>query len=969
MRFTITVSRRDPESDAAGRGTLSDMHELGLTGIKSVAIDHVYRLDGDITRDDAEMLAVRLLSDPIVKDWFLTEGPKTGGNAGADSTVEVAYNPGVMDPVEASVLKAARDMGIDGLSSVATATRYRIYGAVSDAEVERAAHELLVNDTIQHLVTGDESFHLAVPHDDGPVEPDYVDLASADDSRLMDISRKGGLSLNLEEMRKIKAHYAGVGRNPTDVELETLAQTWSEHCVHKTFKGRFLYSEGADGEVEIIDNLMKQTVMKATHELDRDWCVSVFHDNAGIIKFSDTHHVCFKAETHNHPSALEPYGGAGTGVGGVIRDVLGTGLGAWPVANTDVFCFARPDFPRDEVPDGVLHPRRIMRGVVSGVRDYGNRIGVPTVNGAVVFDDRYLGNPLVYCGTIGIMPVGCETKEVKPGMQVVVVGGRTGRDGIHGATFSSAELGSDEEQVWSNAVQIGNAITEKKMTDVLMVARDRRLYSAITDCGAGGLSSAVGEMGEDTGAEVDLEKVPLKYAGLTYTEIWISEAQERMVLAVPPENVEELLALFASEDVEATVIGAFTDTKRLVLRYHGVQVSDFDMEFLHNGVPQVERPAVWNPKPQADPQIDEEPDLGPDLLRLLGDPTIASKEWIVRQYDHEVQGGSVIKPLVGRENDGPSDASAFRPLLDSDRGIVVANGINPRYGLIDPYWMALNGIDEALRNIVAVGGDRRKVAILDNFCWGNPEVAERCGELVRAARGCYDGAKAFETPFISGKDSFYNEYQTPQGTITIPPTLLISAMAVVEDVNRLVTMDLKKPDHLLYLVGTTRPELGGSFYWHHKGHLGSSVPQVDLATAPQLMDRMHCAISTGTVRACHDLSEGGLGVALAEMAFASGIGVDVDLGLVVFDEDAGPNDATGRADTILFSESPTRWLCEVDPDDAERFEAALDGMPFRRIGQTGASDRLRIRGLTGELVVNLPLDELRDAWQSTLRQV
>ncbi len=731
--------------------------------------------------------------------------------------------------------------------------------------------------------------------------------------------------------------------------------------MHKTFRGKFFYSEDG-GPAEQIDNLLKETIVRATRELDLPWCVSVFDDNAGIIEFDEENHLCFKVETHNHPSALEPYGGAGTGIGGVLRDVLGAGLGGQPVANTDVFCFARPDHPADQLPEGVLDPRRVMRGVVSGVRDYGNRMGIPTVNGAVVFDDRYLGNPLVYCGTVGLIPVGCETKEVAPGMRIVVVGGRTGRDGIHGATFSSAELGSDEGNIWSNAVQIGNAITEEKVTDVLMVARDKRLYSGITDCGAGGLSSAVGEMGEHTGAEVDLETVPLKYDGLSYTEIWISEAQERMVLAVPPENTDELLALFASEDVEATVIGTFTDTGRLVLRYHGAEVADLDMGFLHKGVPQVVRTAIWSRPTQSDPAFDEPESLNDSLLAILSHPTVASKEWVVRQYDHEVRGGSVLKPLVGANNDGPSDAAVVRPSLSSDSAIAIANGICPRYGLIDPYWMALAAIDEALRQIVSVGGRRDRTAILDNFCWGNPEVPERLGGFVRAARGCYDAAVAYGTPFISGKDSFYNEYATPEGTISIPPTLLVSGLCVLPDIIQIISMDLKSPGHLIYVVGETKSELGGSHYLLVRGESGGEVPKVDLSTAPAAMDALAGAIRAGLVRACHDCSEGGIGVAVAEMAFAGEVGTRIDLADV-------PRTDLDRTDTVLFSESPTRWICEVAPENQAAFEAAMGGTVHGRIGETNASDRLVVQGLSGSHVVDLSLAEMKEAWQAPLREV
>ncbi len=953
--YTIVISQKYPEMDAHARGTLADIRDHGLAGITRVEVDRVYRIEGDLSREAAELLATRLFVDPVVETWAVYTAGEIPDRRGANHVLEVAYNPGVMDPVEGSVLKASSDLGV-ALRAVRTAARYRFYGEATASQILEAAYALLANKTVNHVVMGNDDLPKPFPAEvfRGPA---HVELVGRDDESLMAISRSRGLSLSVSEMRRIRDHFEHLGRNPTDIELETLAQTWSEHCVHKTFKGRIEFGG------EVIDNLLKQTIVKATRELAKPWCVSVFDDNAGVIEFDERNHVCFKVETHNHPSALEPYGGAGTGIGGVIRDVLGTGLGAKPVANTDVFCFARPDYPADEIPEGILHPRRIMRGVVAGVRDYGNRMGVPTVNGAVIFDDRYLGNPLVYCGTVGLLPVGSERKTVLPGMKIVVVGGRTGRDGIHGATFSSAELGSDEENVWSNAVQIGNPITEKKVTDVLMMARDRGLYSAITDCGAGGLSSAVGEMGERTGAVVDLERAPLKYEGLSYTEVWISEAQERMVLAVPPQHAEELLALFESENVEATVIGEFTGTGRLVMRYHGVEVADLDMKFLHKGVPQVRRKAVWQPREERDPVFEEPASLNAGLLALLSHPTIASKEWIIRQYDHEVQGGSALKPLVGAENDGPSDASVIRPVLDSGKGVLLANGINPRYSLLDPYFMALAVIDEAIRQVVAAGGNRGRTALLDNFCWGNPENPERLGELVRAARGCYDAAKAFETPFISGKDSFYNEYAVPSGTIAIPPTLLISAICVIEDVQKLVSMDLKEPGHFVYVVGLTRAEMGGSHYWMLRDAVGHDVPKVDLATAPTAMDKMSAAIRAGCVRACHDCSEGGIGVAVAEMAFSGGVGCEIDLGHLPADS------KHGRSDILLFSESPTRWICEVPPDRQMEFETIMEGTPFGRVGQTTAAWRMRVTGLSGNAVIDLSLEEMKEAWQRTLREV
>jgi phosphoribosylformylglycinamidine synthase len=475
--------------------------------------------------------------------------------------------------------------------------------------------------------------------------------------------------------------------------------------------------------------------MKATVDLNKSWCVSVFHDNAGVIEFDDQHHICFKVETHNHPSALEPFGGANTGIGGVIRDIMGTGLGAKPVANTDVFCFANPNHSFDNLPQGTLHPKRVLKGVVSGVRDYGNKMGIPTVNGAVCFDDGYIGNPLVFCGCVGLMPKDAVEKKVQAGDLIVVAGGKTGRDGIHGATFSSVELTDESEVVSSGAVQIGDPIQEKKLLDAQLKARDARLYSAVTDCGAGGLSSAVGEMGETVGARVDLDDVPLKYHGLTYTEIWISESQERMVFSVPEDRIDAFLAIFDDENVEATVIGEFTGTQRLELFFKSVKVCDLDMNFLHNGVPQITKSARWVEPTLKQPRLHDARDWTDTLLNVLSDLNVASKEWIVRQYDHEVQGASVMKPFVGVASDGPADAAVIKPVVDSKKGLAISNGINPRLTALDPHAMAEGVMDEAIRQIIAVGGSLAQIAVLDNFCWGNPDKPDRLGAMVRAACG------------------------------------------------------------------------------------------------------------------------------------------------------------------------------------------------------------------------------------------
>ena len=832
----------------------------------------------------------------------------------------------------------------------------------------------------------------------GKVDVRSINISDADDEKLQKISDEGMLSLNLAEMRTIQKYFASIGRDPTDVELETLAQTWSEHCGHKTFKGLIEYREYDRGKekVEIIDNMLSSMLMRATRELDKDWCISVFSDNAGIIAFDDNYGVAFKVETHNHPSAIEPYGGSETGVGGVIRDILGVGLGAKPIMNTDVFCFGPHDLPYEKLPRGTLHPKRIFKGVVAGVRDYGNRMGIPTSNGAILFDERYVGNPLVYCGNVGLIPRDKCKKQVEPGDLIVVVGGRTGRDGIHGATFASIELAEDSEVTSSSAVQIGNAIVEKRMVDTLLQARDRGLYDAITDCGAGGLSSAVGEMGEDTGARVDLEKVPLKYAGLAPWEIWLSEAQERMVLAVPPGKVDELLKVFESEDVEATVIGEFTSKtqdgsqagmpvppnfksgvpspksqvlssessgRRLHLLYNGVTVADMNMEFVHDGLPKIKKKAVWKRPVHEEPSFDAPADLTAYLKKILSSPNVASKEWVIRQYDHEVQGGSVLKPLQGVHNDGPGDACIVRPFLDSRRGVIISNGINPMYGDIDTYHMAASAIDEALRNAIAVGGNLNHTAILDNFSWGNPDKPDRLGTLVRAIKACYDIALAYGTPFISGKDSLYNEYSdsTTGESLSIPPTLLISAISVMPDVDKAVSMDAKSPGDTIYVLGKTYNEMGGSHYYHVRGFIGNSVPKVNPVEGKKLIEKLSEAISRGLVRACHDCSEGGIAVASAEMAFAGGYGMNLYM------KDVPRSDDVDRNDIVLFSESNSRFIVEVPEGSRKEFELIMSGTAAAAIGETAEGEGFKIYGLKGDLIVSARIWDLKKAWQETFR--
>jgi phosphoribosylformylglycinamidine synthase II len=948
----IEVRLKTHLPDPVGRGLIKDVQDFGINSITDARVVDVYWLESNLAQDKLELIAGSLLADKVTQDYWYGQTVPVDDRAKGYKIVEVAYNAGVTDPVKDSVMKAIRDLGIINVRAVATAKKYLLRGEVTPAELDIIASRLLVNPIVQHVVNEEASQF--------PESPQYtfefikVPFMQASSEEMEKVRKDYGFSRTefaaITEYFRVKEK-----RDPSDVELETLAQTWSEHCVHKTFRGKYNY----DGTV--VDNLLKSTIIKATRDLNKPWCLSVFEDNAGVIEFDSHWALCFKVETHNHPSAVEPYGGASTGIGGVVRDPMGTGLGAKPILNTDVFCFAPPDFPYNKLPKGVLHPRRIFKGVRAGVADYANRMGIPTPNGAVLFDQRYLGNPLVFCGTVGLMPKRlAKPAQHKSGDLIVVVGGRTGRDGIHGATFSSVQLHDKSSEVSFTAVQIGNPIVEKKMLDVLLQARDLGLYSRITDCGAGGLSSAVGEMGESTGARVDLDKVPLKYAGLTYAEIWISEAQERMVLAVPPENKDTILKLFANEDVEAAVIGEFTDNKRLQLDYKGLMVCDMDMKFLHKSVPQIEAEAAWH-----QPRFDE-PDftdfsLENELKKVLGAWNTCSKEWVIRQYDHEVQGGSVLKPLVGVKNDGPGDAVVFKPILSSDMGAIVSNGINTRYGDIDPYWMAASAIDEALRQVISVGGNLKKVAILDNFCWGTPNTPEMLGGLIRAAQACHDMALAFGVPFISGKDSFNNEYEYEGNRIAIPHTLLISALGVTDDIKKTISMDLKTMGDAIYILGVTGHDLGGSEYFAQHDAVGNNVPRVDPQQSRKTMEALSSAIDKGLVKACHDCSDGGLGVAIAEMAFAGGLGANIYLKSV---PRTGP---LYRNDYIFFSESNSRFIVEVAPENESQFIKVMKGINIAQIGHVSQEEVLVVYGLTGDVVMSSSLGSLKEAWQKPLR--
>jgi phosphoribosylformylglycinamidine synthase len=959
----VTPLAGDPD----GKKLLGEAHVLGI-GARSARSAVVYELSG-IGGREAEELAQKLVSDPLLERARVTADASSGAAqpARGERIATCVRKPGVMDPVALSTLAAAKDLGVS-LADVRVARRVYVEGEVPESELARLANKVLGNEALDRVLLEETP----LPQRSAPARAKGsprtpVRLRKLTPAQLVALSRERSLALDVTEMQAIQEHYKELGREPTDIELETIAQTWSEHCKHKTLTGPIELAEtdlaGRETRTSI-GNLLKETIFGSTQELmasgpARERCVSVFEDNAGVIRLDEKMGIAVKVETHNHPSAIEPYGGSGTGVGGVIRDILGTGLGARPIASIDVFCVGDLHAREEDVPAGALHPRRLLAGVVAGVRDYGNRMGIPTVAGSVISEKRYIGNPLVYCGTIGTIPLERVAKDAKPGDRVVVAGGRTGRDGIHGATFSSETLTSESERLSSGAVQIGNAIEEKKLADVLLALRDRGWLRAVTDCGAGGLSSAVGEMARTTGAEVDLAKVPLKYAGLAPWEIWVSEAQERMVLAVSPDRVAAVLEAFAREDVEAVDLGVFRDDGKLVLRHGETVVGELDQEFLHDGLPRTPLRAEWIERPVRPLQAPAMPHLEA-LRRLLAHPSIASREWIIRQYDHEVQGQSALHALQGLRSDGPGDATAVAAAPGSRRGVLVGLGCQPRISDQDPYLSAWASIDEAIRNVVASGGDPEQCAILDNFSWGDcRRDVHELGGIVRAARACKEAALLHRAPFISGKDSLNNSYVLPDGDkIAIPGTLLVTCVAVYDDPGELVSMDLKAPGEHLYLVGTTRDELGCSHWLEVVGGTGGRAP-APAREAPGVYRKLHAAIKAGTVSAVHDLSEGGLAVALAEMAFSGEVGARIELEHVT--REPGCDD---RA--LLFSESCGRLLVSVPVGHESAFERLLAGTAFARIGETTDEPRLRVHGLGSEIAIDAPLAELKAGWQRPL---
>ncbi|MCL4679570.1 MAG: phosphoribosylformylglycinamidine synthase [Alphaproteobacteria bacterium] len=899
-----------------------------------------------------------------------------------DWALEIGFLPGVTDNTghtAEELLRLSVNDHEGGSTACYSARLYLITGKVTREDIAALAGDLS-NRLIQRATiksrdefVRDGGMGAVVPKvmlDNKGLVADAVELEINDQEletlgkqgiKNEDGSRRGPLGLSLLYLQAIRDYFRSEGRNPKDIEIETLAQTWSEHCKHTIF---------ASPIDEVKDGLYRHYIKRATMEIrekrgDGDICVSVFSDNAGGIIFDEEYLICDKVETHNSPSALDPFGGAITGIVGVNRDCMGFGLGAKPVINRYGFCFAdprqNPGYFRDpKGTDPMLSPAKIMNGVVAGVESGGNCSGIPTPQGFVYFDDRFAGKPLVFVGTIGLIPrtingQPSHVKKARPGDKIVMAGGRVGRDGIHGATFSSVAL---DEGSPATAVQIGDPITQKKMSDALIKEiREKGWYTAITDNGAGGLSSSVGEMaGQSGGFHVELERVPLKYPGMAPWEIWISESQERMTLAVPPEHTEALIAHLARRGVEATVIGTYTDSGRANVSWHGETIMDLSMDFLHDGIPETPLVTTFTRGGTAEAKLADKADYGPDLLAMTARLNICSKEFIATQYDHEVQAGSVLKPLQGPGR-VYAETSITKPVLKSPKGVILSQALFPRYSDIDTAAMAAAGLDMAVRNIIAAGGDIKHTALLDNFCWCSSDEPERLGQLKRAVETIYTLAVQYETPFISGKDSMFNDFKGYDSAgkaikVSAPPTLLISSIGVIDDVKKSVSMAPKAAGDLVYLLGATKDELGGSEYYDHLGHLGSNVPETDGHQNLRLYKLLGRATRDRLIASAYAVGLGGLGVALAKKAIAGRTGLDITL----------PSSGLSKA-AMLFSESTGRVVVTVAPQNRKEFERNFKGYEqCHMIGSVSFSENLLIRD-----VLSVKTADLEEAYKAPLR--
>jgi phosphoribosylformylglycinamidine synthase II len=992
-----------------------------------------------IPSEEAKSWAEKVFCDPVLQEFHLVQSAEFrfagAGNIMPSFAAQIRFLPGVTDNVGRTATEAlallssfAREHNVQ----VYTGKAVYFYGDLSRNEVEKVAFESIANPLIEEIQVSPWNAYYVPERFEAQVVPEVVlggggqvEVISLDlDDRALDrMSRERCWALSVQEMHTIRAHYDnpetkgkraahGLSADPTDVEIEIFAQSWSEHCKHKIFAAEIDYTESTEAALKpykalgafTVKSIFKSYIKRATEEVEKerklDWLISVFSDNAGIVRFDPKVDLCIKVETHNSPSALDPYGGALTGIVGVNRDILGCGLGARPIANTDVFCFGPPDWPgvgeEKELPDSLKHPRRIFDGVHQGVEDGGNKSGIPTVNGAFAFHRDFSGKPLVFCGTIGALPpvtangLASSSKNQKAGDFIVVSGGRIGKDGIHGATFSSMGL---TDGAPATAVQIGDPITQKRLADFLLEARDLGLYSSVTDNGAGGLSSSVGEMALGTGgARLDVTHAPVKYPGLLPYELVVSESQERMTFSVNPIRLDAFLALSQRRGVESTVLGEFNDSGLFQVDYKGKTIAAVDLHFLHEGLPAMVLKAKWE-GPQPEESWSKKPSL-PEieatdfesrgfneraLYTMLARWNIRSKEEWVRRYDHEVQAATVIKPFVGIESKGPGDAGVIWLAPhggEEQSGVSISCGLQPKLARFDTYLMAQHALDEAFRNSVAVGGDPDQVALIDNFCWPdplpgekNPDAHHKLAQLVRANHGLYDLAKAYGAPFVSGKDSMKNDFvgrsRLKEIKISVPPTVLVTAMAKVPEISKTVTSDFQKLGDSVYLVGRSLREMGGSelmdAFALPAEKLVLNAPAVNAEENFRLYRTIHQAIRRGLLRSCHDCSEGGMLVALAESAIGGMVGVRVEVESLAEEL----KEFGGSIAEFFFNESAGRFIVSVSPEHDEEFRKLLAGQHCLRLGEV-APDILRFTRY-GLVILDVPVREARRAWKGEQR--
>ncbi len=985
--FRIELNPLPAWPDARAEGVKFQITDFLKLNVDGIFTRNVFTLSANV--DEAQARAIgEAFANPVLQSVCVGESlPEVPYHW----MIRVGFRPGVTDNVGRTAHEAAADVLGRKLSDdeqFFSSVEYFINApSMTAQQAELVAKKLLGNVLIESMtvLSADEvktngiPLHKPVVQATGGGEVNTINL-NVSDAELIDISRTGILALTLDEMKVIQNYYktaagreaVGLPEMPTDVELEVLAQTWSEHCKHKIFDAEIDYTDDK-GNQEHIVSLFKSYIKKSTTEISEqiDWLVSVFWDNAGVIRFNDKLDLVYKAETHNSPSALDPYGGAMTGIVGVNRDPMGTGLGANLLANVWGYCLGSPFTEEKDVPEGLLHPRRLRDGVHKGVIDGGNQSGIPYAYGWEYFDERYLGKPLVYCGTVGSLPCkigdrkGFE-KSINAGDIIVMVGGRVGKDGIHGATFSSEEL---HEESPTHAVQIGDPITQKKVGDFIYDARDRGLYRFVTDNGAGGLSSSIGEMATFSGgAQLDLAKVPLKYAGLQPWEILVSEAQERMSFAVPPEHIDAFMKLAESRSVEATQLGTFTDDGKFHMMWGDKTVAYLDMEFMHGGLPRMKLKAKWVPPTFTEPEFANR-NIQDDFLGMVGRLNICSDEFKARQYDHEVKGLSVVKPFVGKCRDVSSDATVtmIEPL--STEGFILSAAILPRYSDIDTYHMMASSIDLAIRRVIAVGGTPDKIAGLDNFCWPDPVQSEKTpdgeyklAQLVRANQALYNYTKAFKVPCVSGKDSMKNDSTRGGTKISIPPSVLFSTVAVMPDVRHAVTLDAKRVGDDVYVLGLTRPELGGSEYFNMMNATGNNVPKVDADFANKMYARVSQLTQADLAHSLHTPALGGLAVAFAKVAMGGRLGLDIQL-------DKIPSDGIQQIQELLYSESNTRFVMTADPAKREAIAQILGDLPFAIVGTVAEHQNVCLKTPTDERLICASIDAIAQSYKKTLDHI